>query len=249
MLWLSYLEIFWRIKQSYFQWVILTILLLYVFLYGQHWGHLVRTLVLGFSIHESSLCRSPLCVILRLCLRTRVFLRNLHCRSILTWLSRSCSSGICEADRANFEKKNEKEKRANPFSRRGQPQRDAPITLTYEKSPAGSLQFRCICHELSSREPRYILDFTEQTAEKTLFSAAVLKGKAGILMMALLSSFFESFICHACCVSFTFCLFFWKCLCLIHTDQQGVVLRGAGALTKTNIYDEKNSKFVCLKYI
>lgn len=42
---------------------------------------------------------------------------------------------------------------------------------------------------------------------------------------------------------------FLKCLCLIHTDQQGVVLRGAGALTKTNIYDEKNSKFVCLKYI
>lgn len=32
----------------------------------------------------------------RLCLLTRVFLRNLHCRSILTWLSRSCSSGICE---------------------------------------------------------------------------------------------------------------------------------------------------------
>lgn len=85
----------------------------------------------GVRIQHSwvSLCRSPLCVILRLCLRTRVFLRNLHCRSILTWLSRSCSSGICEADRANFEKKNEKEKRANPFSRRGQPQRDAPITL------------------------------------------------------------------------------------------------------------------------
>lgn len=36
----------------------------------------------------------PLCVMALLWRLTRVFLRNLHCRSIRTWLSRSCSSGI-----------------------------------------------------------------------------------------------------------------------------------------------------------
>lgn len=44
-------------------------------------------------------CHQPLCVKALLCRLTRVFLRNLHCRSILTWLSRSCSSGIWKPER------------------------------------------------------------------------------------------------------------------------------------------------------
>lgn len=200
-------------------------------------GNLVRTLVLGFSIHES-----------------------VSAAHLFAWYSGSafglgCSSGTSTVAPSSLDSpghaplasvrqteqtlKKKKKKRANPFSRRGQPQRDAPITLTYEKSPAGSLQFRCICHELSSREPRYILDFTEQTAEKTLFSAAVLKGKAGILMMALLSSFFKSFICHACCVSFTFCLFFEVLMFNSHRSTGGGIAGGRGFDENQHIWWKK----------
>lgn len=48
----------------------------------------------NISVWVLFMSHQPLCVMLRLCLRTRAFLKNLHWRSILTWLSESCSSGI-----------------------------------------------------------------------------------------------------------------------------------------------------------